>query len=214
MSVVSSDGKFIEESHMGDKRNPVDLDSSWKSWICTWWRRGKGESKVTPGCQRECLGDGGTIHQDPECRRLGTFSHSFPFQSVPGRVDFCGCFNWAPSPCDIWLGLALGQHQQRSEGGKRKPRRVFIPWLPPLQTASWHQLQALSCCTLGAWNYLLRLQSGRAMAPWHCSCKGTSSFLVDLLLLCPSLENGFFIKLSSITLFEWVVCFPQLFWLV
>ena len=174
MPVVSSDGENAGEGHVEGGRNPEHLDSLWKNWICTQERRGKGESKVTPGCQGECLvmANPCTKAQNAEACTL----HSFP-SSLCRQADVCGHLSICGRSIALWLLIGFGLGAAPAETGiwEEGVVRIFtpIPWVP--------RFQAAGPFLLIAWNNLFPLQSSRAMTLWCRSSEGVSPFLVDLL---------------------------------
>lgn len=101
-------------------REPQNPDSAWKSRIWVGSGGWKEENKVTPGHQREWLGDGGTVLPDPECRRKPGVLPLFPFLLCPaGLISTDGSIGLPV----LWLLVSTAAFRGREEGATR----AFIP---------------------------------------------------------------------------------------
>lgn len=151
-----------------ESQNP---DSAWKSRIWVGSGGWKEETKVTPGHQREWLGDGGTVLPDPECRRKPGVLPLFPFLLCPaGLISTDGSIGLPV----LWLLVRLShlEAQPHSEGGRKEPRGHLFPG----QFYAWVQVLQPS---LGARNSPLPLKPVfRVTAAWCRPCRDASPLLV------------------------------------
>ena len=175
MPVVSSDGENAGEGDVEGGRNPEHLDSLWKNWICTQERRGKGESRVTPGCQGECL-----VMANP-CTKAQNAGEACTLHSLPSslchQADVCGRLNVCGRSITLWLLIGFGLGAAPAETGIWEEGWWGYLLIFPGSLAS--RLQALSCWLPGTTSCLFSLAGW-----WPSDVALLRAYLLSLLIFC------------------------------